>query len=164
MNDISTSIDIDAPAETVWRVLTDFEAYPEWNPYTVVSGRAEEGTRLRVSPGPETGRAPTFRPRVLRADPNRELWWLGHLYVRGLFDGEHRFAVEPLDEKRSRLVQSESFSGLLAGPVLRRIGTDTEANFRGVNEALKTRAESIWAESVAANDGRTGGAASTAAA
>ncbi|QCJ48033.1 SRPBCC domain-containing protein [Haloprofundus sp. MHR1] len=152
MNDITTAVDIDAPPETVWRVLTDFESYPDWNPYTVVSGRAEEGTRLRVSPGPEAGRAPTFRPRVLRADPNRELRWIGHLYVRGLFDGEHRFVVESRDDDRSRLVQSESFSGVFAGPILRRIGADTEANFRGVNEALKARAEALWADRVGSAD------------
>ncbi|KTG10195.1 hypothetical protein AUR64_11450 [Haloprofundus marisrubri] len=152
MNDISTSIDIDAPADVVYRVLTDFERYSEWNPHTRISGRAEEGTRLRVSPGPEAGRTPTFRPRVLRADENRELRWLGHLYVRGLFDGEHRFLVEDRGDGRSRLVQSESFDGLLAGPILRRIGADTEANFRGVNSALKARAESLWAEATEATE------------
>ncbi|WP_224336750.1 SRPBCC domain-containing protein [Haloprofundus halobius] len=156
MNDITTAIDIDAPPETVWRVLTEFEHYAEWNPYTVVSGSATEGSRLRVSPGPEAGRAPTFRPRVLRADPGRELRWLGHLYVRGLFDGEHRFVVEPRGDGRSRLVQSESFSGVLMGPILRRIGADTEANFRGVNEALKARAEALWTDRGGESESSTG--------
>jgi hypothetical protein len=42
------------------------------------------------------GRRPTtFRPRVLEAEPARRLRWLGHLLVPGLFDGEHRFTIEP---------------------------------------------------------------------
>ena len=142
MNEIHTSIEIDASAETVWSVLTEFGAYPEWNPYTRIEGEARVGERLRVSPGPDAGRAPTFRPRVLVAD-GRELRWLGHLYVSGLFDGEHSFVIEELEEGRSRLVQSEEFSGLLAGPIMRFVGEDTETNFRGVNEALAARAESL---------------------
>lgn len=142
MNDIYTSVDIDAPAGTVWSVLTDFGAYPEWNPYTRIEGEPRVGERLRVSPGPEAGRAPTFRPRVLVADGG-ELRWLGHLLTPGLFDGEHSFVVEDLGEGRSRFTQSETFSGVLAGPVVRFVGERTESNFRGVNEALKERAESL---------------------
>ena len=144
MREITTAVDVDAPAETVWDVLTDFGSYPEWNPRTRIEGAPEAGSRLRVSPGPEAGRMPTFRPEVLRAD-GRELAWRGHLYVRGLFDGEHRFRIEAVDDDRSRLVQSERFTGLLAGPLLRRYGRDTEEGFEAVNAALKARAESIAA-------------------
>jgi hypothetical protein len=142
---IHTEVTIDAPAEMVWEVLTDFATYPEWNGHTHIEGEAREGARLTVSPGPEAGRLPTFRPTVLRAGPvdeDYELAWLGHLYVRGLFDGEHSFRVEAVDDEHSRLVQSESFSGALAGLVLRFVGDDTEATFQAVNEALKARAES----------------------
>ena len=31
--ELNTQIDIDAPVERVWSVLTDFAAYPEWNPF-----------------------------------------------------------------------------------------------------------------------------------
>jgi hypothetical protein len=146
---IRTEITIDAPAETVWSVLTDFAAYPEWNGYTRIEGAAREGARLAVSPGPEAGRMPTFRPEVLRAGPTSEddfeLAWLGHLYIRGLFDGEHSFRVEAVDAERSQLVQSESFSGVLAGLLLRFVGDDTASNFEAVNAALKARAESLAA-------------------
>ncbi len=38
MKVIHTEIEINAPAEAVWRVLTDFAAYPEWNPFVPPSG------------------------------------------------------------------------------------------------------------------------------
>jgi hypothetical protein len=142
MHEITTSVDVEAPASTVWEVLTDFERYGEWNPRTRIEGEAAPGARLRVAPGPEAGRVPTFRPRVLAAD-GRELRWLGHLYARGLFDGEHRFLVEDLGDSRSRLTQSERFTGLLARPLLRLYGTDTERGFEAVNAALRDRAESL---------------------
>lgn len=143
MQSIHTSIDVDAPAETVWGVLTDFERYDEWNPVTRIEGQAVAGERLVVSPGPEAGRMPTFRPRVLRAAPGEELRWRGKLFVGGLFDGEHAFEIQRLGESSTRLVQSETFEGLLVGPVLRRYGERTEANFRAANEALKRRSESL---------------------
>jgi hypothetical protein len=30
-----------------------------------------------------------FKPKVLSVRPERELRWLGRLFVRGVFDGEH---------------------------------------------------------------------------
>lgn len=33
MPTIHTSIDIAAPPEKVWAALTDYERYPEWNPF-----------------------------------------------------------------------------------------------------------------------------------
>jgi len=35
---ITTSVEIDAPKQLVWDVLTEFSAYPEWNPYTEIEG------------------------------------------------------------------------------------------------------------------------------
>lgn len=51
--------------------------------------------------------------------------------------------IESLDDDRSRLIQDETFSGLLVGPINGRYGEQTEANFHGVNEAIKERAESM---------------------
>ena len=33
MKEVFSEIDIQAPAERVWQVLTDFASYPEWNPF-----------------------------------------------------------------------------------------------------------------------------------
>lgn len=82
----------------------------------------------------------TFRPAILAIKPERELRWLGHLLIPGIFDGEHSFVIEPLAEGRVRLVQSETFNGLLvqfSGPLL----DDTERSFNLMNLALKERVE-----------------------
>jgi len=42
VKELRSEIEIEAPTERVWGVLTDFAAYPEWNPFIRrVSGRAE---------------------------------------------------------------------------------------------------------------------------
>lgn len=43
---ITATIDIDASPRAVWEVLTDFAAYPDWNPFVDRSeGTPEVGTR-----------------------------------------------------------------------------------------------------------------------
>ena len=78
-----------------------------------------------------------MRPTVLAATPSQELRWLGHLGIPGLFDGEHRFRIEPLGTDRVRFVQDERFTGLLAPLVLRFIARRTRQGFEAMNQALK---------------------------
>jgi hypothetical protein len=142
MREIRTAIDIDATPERVWAVLTDFDDYDAWNPFARITGQPNVGARPHVRLMPPNGRETSFRPRVTAADPSREFRWRGHLFVPGLFDGDHRFELEPLDGgTRTRFVHSEAFTGALAGLLLRFVGDDTEAGFVAMNEALKRRAE-----------------------
>jgi hypothetical protein len=138
---ISHTIEIDAAPETVWSELADTGAYPAWNPFVRrLDGRLEQGERLEVEIEPPGGRAMTFKPTVLAATPGRELRWLGRFLVRGLFDGEHSFEIEPLGPGRCRLTQAERFSGLLVRPFAGTL-EKTERGFEAMNRALKERAE-----------------------
>lgn len=139
---IETTVDIAAPPERVWAVLTDFARYPEWNPFIPrIDGRPEVGARLTVRIVPPGGRPMTFRPYVLTAEPGRELRWRGRLFVPGLFDGEHAFRLMALNRGGVRFRQEERFRGLLlplfAGNGLER----TRRGFEEMNAALKRRAE-----------------------
>jgi hypothetical protein len=86
-----------------------------------------------------------FRPVVLVAEAERELRWLGRFLFAGVFagvfDGEHRFQIEPLSDRRVRFVQSEAFFGLLVPFFWRSLDTQTRKGFEEMNQALKLRAE-----------------------
>ena len=139
--EINSEIEISASPEEVWKALTDFEAFREWNPFIrPVVGEAVEGTRLRVQMRPPGGRAVAFRPRVTKVVPNRELRWKGRLWISGLFDGEHIFEIEPLGPERVRFVQREVFSGLLA-PFMAKSIDHALSGFGEMNRALKERVE-----------------------
>lgn len=143
MKEIHTEIEIDTPAQRVWRVLTDFAAYPEWNPFIRrVVGEARVGARLHVRVQLSEAKKMSFRPTVRVAEPNRELRWLGRLGVPGLFDGEHSFAIEPLDEGRVRFIQRERFGGLLVPLLAKMLDRDIRPGFEKMNRELKLRAES----------------------
>jgi hypothetical protein len=141
MRELRREIEIDAPPERVWAVVTDFAAYPEWNPFIRrIGGELRVGARLEVRIEPPGARATTFKPTVRAVEENRELRWLGRLLVPGIFDGEHSLRIEPLEDRRSRFVQSERFSGLLVGLVKRTLAK-TDAGFGQMNAALKARVE-----------------------
>jgi len=142
MKELRSEIDIHASDERVWQLLTDFASYPQWNPFIRrVSGEAKTGARLEVYLQPSGARGTTFRPRVLKVEPKRELRWLGHLVIPGLFDGEHIFTIEPLEANRVHFVQRELFTGLLVPLFAHGLDTDTRRGFDEMNQALKVRAE-----------------------
>ncbi len=141
---LHTEIAIESAPQRVWEILTDFAAYPAWNPFiTHISGSASVGSRLDVQLQPPGGRGMRMRPTVLAAAPSRELRWLGRIGVPGLFDGEHRFRIEPLGTDRVRFVQEERFTGLLVPLVLRFVERATRQGFEAMNQALKARAEQL---------------------
>ncbi len=143
MKTLRTEILIDAPPEAVWRVLTQFETYPAWNPFIVnIQGARAEGGRLEVlirSPG---GSAMTFCPTIVRWEENKELRWKGRLLVPGIFDGEHLFRIEATASGGSRFFHGENFSGFLVPLIWKRLEPKTRAGFETMNNALKTVVES----------------------
>jgi hypothetical protein len=92
------------------------------------------------APEPPGSRAMTFKPTVLEAEPQRELRWLGDLFLPRLFDGEHSLRIEPIGGDRVRFVQAERFLGALV-PLLGGTLEATRRGFEAMNEALKRRAE-----------------------
>ena len=81
----------------------------------------------------------SFKPRVLVAQPGRELRWLGRVLLPRLFDGEHYFLLEP-EAGGTRFVHGEVFRGLLIGLLDL---AKTEQAFRSLNEGLKGKAERV---------------------
>jgi hypothetical protein len=137
---IDTKIDIAAPPSSVWRVVVDFAAYPEWNPFIRhIEGEARAGARLSITVQPPGGRPMSFKPTVLVADPGRELRWLGRVLVPSLFDGEHRLGLVATDQG-CRFVHGEMFCGLLV-PLFGGMLDATAQGFAAMNAALKARAE-----------------------
>lgn len=134
---IKTHITINAPKERVWEILTDFEKYPDWNPFVKsLEGEVKEGGRIRIQlPGM------TFRPTVLAFDPNTELRWLGHLGFKGLFDGEHKFYLTKNADGSTEFEHSEEFHGLLVGLFSGMLERDTRPGFEAMNQKLKELAE-----------------------
>ena len=139
---IHTSIEINAPADRVWDILMNFDDHPKWNPFiTKIQGEAVAGSKLEVFISPPGGKGMTFKPTVIKCEPNKEFRWKGKLFVPGLFDGEHSFQINPIGDDCVEFVQQETFSGILVGLVFGMMGASTQKGFEAMNQALKTQAE-----------------------
>jgi hypothetical protein len=138
---IHTEIDIGAPAAAVWDILIDTDKWAEWNPFAKLSGRVAPGERVCVELKPPGKGSITIRPTIVKLEPGRELRWLGHLGIPGLFDGEHGFRVVPEDTGRCRFEHFETFRGLLVAPLMWMVGDTTRQGFEAMNRALKARVE-----------------------
>lgn len=139
---IRSAIEIRAPLDVVWRVLTDFDAYPAWNPHVRrVVGRPQVGGRIAIHTRPPGGRTVVMRPIILDWTPPRELRWRATFVTRRLFSGEHGFRLEENTPGRVRFAQDETFSGLLVPLYARLRLASTRLGFAQMNEALRARAE-----------------------
>ncbi|AJW61682.1 Polyketide cyclase / dehydrase and lipid transport [Elizabethkingia miricola] len=138
--EIKTEIVIQAAPEKIWKILTDFESYPQWNPFIVsVTGDVEKGNKIAVSIKPSDGKGMIFKPIILTKIDSKELSWQGRLLFNGLFDGKHKFELIDNGNGTTRFIQSEKFSGIfvwLFNP------ENTKNGFNKMNQKLKELAES----------------------
>lgn len=139
---VYTEIIINATAQKVWSVLTDFAAYPLWNPFIksfkgvpVVNGNIEVQLQL------PSAKAMAFKPRVLQYTQYKELRWIGRLFLPRIFDGEHTFALHDNGDGTTTFMQYEHFRGILIPFMAKMLDVDTASGFTLMNEALKARVE-----------------------
>ena len=136
--EILTEIQINASPEKVWAVLSDNAQWEAWNPLIIKSlGRFAAGEKIANTMVIEGQKPMTIGPKVLVAEPAKELRWLGRLLMPGIFDGEHYFKLEAKDGG-TRLVHGEHFNGILLFVM------DFDKVLKGfvaLNEALKKRVE-----------------------
>jgi len=141
MKSLHAVIDIDAPAERVWQVVSDFARYPDWNPFIVrAAGEPRVGQRLAVTIAAPGMKPVSFRPRVLDVEPGRLIRWKGEFKLPGLFDGRHALIVEPLVGERSRFTTHEDVTGIML-PFAGKVMAASQQGFELMARAVKERAE-----------------------
>jgi hypothetical protein len=137
---LDTFIDIDAPPERVWKVLLDFPAWKEWNPFIpFIAGTPAVGARLHITVSPPGIKPMEFKPKVFAIRPGEEILW-GGSFLLVVYRGDHAMLLEPLPGGGTRFRQRERFMGpmvLLMGGMIRA----TEQGYQQMNQALKQRVE-----------------------
>lgn len=146
--EIHTEIEIAAPPEAVWAVLSAIDTWAEWNPVlggVRLAGPLREGTsgRLILRLPPPLGER-TLAVRLVTVRPQRELAWKGG--VPGLMVGRHGFRLEPTDAG-TRLVHTEVFSGVLAPGLVRVLRGELGKGYRRLNQGLRNHCEGLHGRS-----------------
>lgn len=140
--EIKTEILIHSTPEKIWSILTNFNNYPNWNPFIKsIKGEVKVGNKITVRIEPPESKGMTFKPKVLTFEPNKELSWLGHLMFAGLFDGEHKFEIIDNGNGITSFRQSEKFKGILVSLLKKQLDNNTKRGFEEMNKKLKELAE-----------------------
>jgi uncharacterized protein YndB with AHSA1/START domain len=147
--ELRTSVDVQATPETVWEVLTDVPAYPQWAPViTGAEGTFAEGDRvtLHFPPGNPLLRT-TVPARTLEVTPRRRLRFalrFARLGTPGLLDTEHIMTISEQDGGVQLWLQIR-FAGLLLPLLTRSLNRDRAPAFGPVPTLLKARIEQLQA-------------------
>ena len=139
MHTVRTTTKIDAPVATVWTVLSHLDSYGEWNPVIRrADGRLTVGSIVTIDVGPH---AEQIDCRVTRVEPTAGFSWRFRGLHPLLYRGEHSFRLEAIDDGRTRLVDQESFAGILVPFRRRALDDRIKRSMRAMGAALKGRAE-----------------------
>jgi hypothetical protein len=142
VKEVRAEIEINSYPECVWKILTDFATYDQWNPFiNRIIGLPTEGSKIDIYIETPSGKNRKYSPRITKVEEGRELRWFGKSSLPGFLNAEHIFTIEELQPGRVRFTQREVFDGLLTRLFGKGIDIDIRQGFQDMNEALKKRAE-----------------------
>ena len=142
MKELTTEIQINSSPEILWKVITDFKNYYQWNPILQkIKGEPLIGNKLEIHLSTIGGKNRVYHPKVIKITPNHELRWKGTLLFSQLFSGERIFLIEKLSENKVNFVNKEIFSGIGVRFTSQKMEDDIVASFKKMNEALKKTIE-----------------------
>ncbi|WP_305988423.1 SRPBCC domain-containing protein [Roseibium sp. MMSF_3544] len=137
MKIFKTSIDIAAPVDEVWRVLTE-DLPRDPNPFGLlqIDGTLAAGSRIRIRSELDPKRV--FALTITDFEPPHGMVWRGGMPL-GLFTGTRTFSLS-LRDQTTRFDMKEVFSGFLSGLIAASI-PDLTPSFEKFANALKEKAE-----------------------
>lgn len=142
MKTIKTSIVIRASAEHVWAILTNLDAYVDWNPFIVLAkGNLVVGQPFRLRrAGDVTSDTGDAVVSTMNTN-NHTLKWITWWIHSRLLKTEYRFMIEVIDADSIRFLQHETLSGLI--PIIWQSGRldSRQSYMESMNKALKHTAE-----------------------
>lgn len=140
-HDIQTTIDIEANAAQIWRVLTDFESYADWNPMLRnVRTRLEPAAHVHFEVLRDNASPSKLKANITLVNSGKELVWRGG--SSAAISGEHYFRIEQLGERYCRFHHGEHFRGLLL-PLVKPVLKNASSLYEAMNRALKQSVENL---------------------
>jgi uncharacterized protein YndB with AHSA1/START domain len=140
---VRAEIEIDAPPERIFDILTDLEAYPEWNPFTPrVESTLRPGDAVHLYVRLRGQRLSRRVEYVSRNERPTHLCWGATIGASFLLRAERCQTLTRIDERRTRFVNEDVLRGWLAPLVMLTFGGPMQRGFEAVASALKERAES----------------------
>jgi hypothetical protein len=150
MKPVYSEMVINAPAEIVWKIITNPDAYPQWNVFipriTLKTADVVVGAEFDLDcQMTDTSLLRNEREVVLELSPEDYRFRMGTSRTRGrpgIVSNRCQQCL-PIDAHSTRYINYEEFSGLLSPIVYLLYGKKLKAAFEKHNAALKRYAESL---------------------
>jgi hypothetical protein len=140
---IDAAVEIDAPAELVWQVITDFPRYGEWNPFCIeCSSTLVPGEPIDMVV--KLGSTPRRQREWVRSHtPGTELSYAMKPVPFGALHSLRSHTVTPLTPDRTRYESHFELAGWLQPVVVALLGKTLQRGFAGMTEGIQKQAESL---------------------
>lgn len=143
-------IGVQAPAEIVWEVVSDFDRWGEWNPlYVKAAGQLKIGTALTLDQALPGQPVKVIQPIVQDWVPFEQLHWRS-TRMGGFVTAIRYLEVENMGEANATFSNGELFMGMLVKWISKDERRTLKAAFTAMGEAVRDRAEALWRERSAA--------------
>lgn len=137
-------IEVDAPAEVVWSVLTDMDEYGEWNPFiSRCRSTLEVGAPIDMVVRQLTPRPIRMREYIRSHTPGREFSYAMKPIPLGALRSLRSHTVIPLDAGRTRYESHFELAGRLSPLVGLLFGRGFRRGFPGMTTGVARRAEHL---------------------
>jgi len=140
---VRAEIEIDAPPERVFDVLTDIDAYPEWNPFTPkVESTLRIGDPIHMQVRLVGEKLMRQTEYVTHNERPHKLCWGADIGPRVLCRADRCQVLTPIEGGRTHYLCTDEIRGLLAPLVMLFYGKAMKRGFGDCARALKKRVES----------------------
>lgn len=134
-------IQIEAPAEEVWAILSDLEKWSDWNPVysppVCVPKVGEPVTATVTMPG---GPPNTFTAEIGAWEPNKRFGWHSSA-MDGQMQMTRYMEIEPITDGSCMFTNGEAFGGAMGPAIMKDMVGGIENGFQLMSEALKKAVE-----------------------
>jgi hypothetical protein len=140
-NCVRAEVEIDAPIDRVWGILTDIENYGGWNVFTPkVETTLEIGDPIHLKVR-LVGNFSLNRVETVTRNEPYTLGWDMKLGTRTLLHAERIQVLTEIDDHRTHYLSEDCFTGGLRSVVLGLFGRSMERGFLDCGLGLKKAAE-----------------------
>lgn len=139
MQTVKTEIEIFAPPEKVWSIITNVDKWHEWSPTINKSvGQAAVGSTVTITMmSKEEGKdGPKYSPEIIQMDEPYYFHWRAHMITGFIFTNDKIIELEKTDAG-TLVTHTETFKGLMAVLMKGQMEKGVPPMLNMMNDALK---------------------------
>jgi hypothetical protein len=141
--EVFTECEIDAPASSIYSVISDFANIKNWTNDLTISGDTQPGGKMCVMVNIPNQGWQKLSSKMVRME-EKIISFDNVIIAPFIFIGRHRYEIIPISENKTRFINAEIFSGLaLPFLQLRNFAFNVHKYKDDTNLALKKAVETF---------------------